>query len=257
MKNLTSWGVAAAALLAVVTAATMATAAPEPRRPPASLPAAASVSTVAPAAAPDTMAQRLLACSACHGPEGRATASGYQPRIAGKPAGYLFQQLRHFRDGRRSHAAMATLLAPLPDAYLREMADYFAGLDLPYPAPAERPPAPEASRRAEALVLRGDPGRDLPACAACHGAALTGLQPAVPGLLGLPRDYLIAQIGAWRTGLRHATEPDCMGRIARQLTPDDIGALAGWLAAQAVPSPSHPAPAPTQPLPHACGSVRP
>lgn len=229
MKNLTSWGVAAAALLA----ATMAT------------------------AAPDTMAQRLLACSACHGPEGRATASGYQPRIAGKPAGYLFQQLRHFRDGRRSHAAMATLLAPLPDAYLREMADYFAGLDLPYPAPVERPPAPEAARRAEALVLRGDPAHDLPACAACHGAALTGMQPAVPGLLGLPRDYLIAQIGAWRTGLRHATEPDCMGRIARQLTPDDIGALAGWLASQAVPVPSHPAPAPTQPLPQACGSVRP
>ena len=40
------------------------------------------------------MAQRVLACTGCHGPEGRAAADGYYPRIAGKPAGYLFNQLR-------------------------------------------------------------------------------------------------------------------------------------------------------------------
>ena len=28
------------------------------------------------------------------------------------------------------------------------------------------------------------------ACASCHGSALTGVEPTVPGLLGLPRDYL-------------------------------------------------------------------
>ncbi len=261
---LTSWGAACALVLA----ATASAAAPASSRPtPVPGPAAAAPSapsTVlapAPARAPasqaDTMAQRLLACTACHGPEGRATASGYQPRIAGKPAGYLFQQLRHFRDGRRSHAAMATLLAPLPDAYLREISEHFASQDLPYPAPGQRPPPPGEARRAEALVKNGDPARKLPACAACHGALLTGMQPAVPGLLGLPRDYLIGQIGAWRTGLRHATEPDCMAGISRSLTPDDIGALASWLSAQAVPVPAHPAPAPTRPLPQDCGSVRP
>jgi cytochrome c553 len=32
---------------------------------------------------PDTLDQRLKACSACHGDEGRATTAGYYPRIAG------------------------------------------------------------------------------------------------------------------------------------------------------------------------------
>ena len=76
--------------------------------------AQAAPETAAPAApplrVPDTMAQRALACTGCHGPQGRATASGYVPRLAGKPADYLFQQLRHFRDGRRSNPEMAHLL---------------------------------------------------------------------------------------------------------------------------------------------------
>jgi hypothetical protein len=69
-------------------------------------------------------------------PEGRAAPDGYYPRIAGKPAGYLYNQLLNFRDGRRAYALMTNLLAPLDDAYLREIAGHFAGLDLPYPAPA-------------------------------------------------------------------------------------------------------------------------
>src|SRR4051794_11756086 len=52
------------------------------------------------AAAPkfeDTMAQRVLACTGCHGPQGRAAPDGYYPRIAGKPPGYLYNQLLNFR----------------------------------------------------------------------------------------------------------------------------------------------------------------
>ena len=41
----------------------------------------------------DTMAQRTQACTACHGNQGRAAADGYYPRLAGKPAGYLYNQL--------------------------------------------------------------------------------------------------------------------------------------------------------------------
>ena len=58
------------------------------------------------------------------------------------------------------------------------------------------------------------------ACASCHGTALMGILPSTPALLGLPRDYLAAQLGAWQTGLRRAHAPDCMGRIAKALTPN-------------------------------------
>ena len=201
----------------------------------------------------NTIAQRVLACTGCHGREGRAAADGYYPRIAGKPAAYLFNQLRAFRDGRRHYELMSSLLATLDDAYLREIADHFAALDLPWPAPA--PATENAAVRAagEALVRRGDAARGLPACDACHGTAMTGRAPAIPGLVGLPRDYLIAQLGAWKTGKRHALEPDCMAHIAERLTPADIGAVSAWLAAQTVPLHAAPAGESVAALPTACG----
>jgi cytochrome c553 len=39
----------------------------------------------------------VAACTLCHGKEGVAGTDGYYPRIAGKPAGYLYQQLLNFR----------------------------------------------------------------------------------------------------------------------------------------------------------------
>lgn len=206
----------------------------------------------------DSMAQRVLACTGCHGAEGRSAPDGYYPRIAGKPAGYLFHQLQNFREGRRPYAPMARLIAPLDDAYLREIAEHFAGLDLPYAAPPAATTSPEALARGRRLTLQGDPGRRLPACAACHGAALTGVAPAVPGLLGLPRDYLVSQLGAWRDGSRRAHAPDCMADLARRMSPDEVVAVAQWLAAQPVPQPSTPlvsTAALPAPMPLRCGSL--
>ena len=196
----------------------------------------AAVAPAAPVQVPDTLAQRLQPCMACHGPEGRASRDGYLPRIAGKPAAYLYQQLLNFRDGRRSNSAMAGFLAHQRDDYLREMASYFAALDLPYPNPALTTASPAELARGARLAREGDPARRLPACSACHGSALGGTLPAVPGLLGLPRDYLIAQLGAWQTGQRHATAPDCMAELSRRLAPADASAVASWLALQPIPA---------------------
>lgn len=199
------------------------------------------------------MARRVQACTLCHGEQGRATPGGFFPRIAGKPADYLYHQLLNFRDGRRNNDGMRYLLDTLSDDYLRVIARHFGSLDLPYPPPL--PPQGDAATlaRGEALVRRGDHGRELPACITCHGEAMTGTLPAVPGLLGLPRDYLIGQLGAWRTGLRKAFAPDCMAHVAQALAPDDIGAVASWLAAQPLPAETHPAPPPSRPLPLRCG----
>jgi len=216
--------------------------------------AAAAVVSAAPKVE-DTMAQRVQACTGCHGPQGRAASDGYYPRIAGKPAGYLYNQLVGFRDGRRPYALMAGLLAPLSDAYLREIAEHFAALELPYPPPQPATGSVDALTRGEALVLRGDAALKLPACVQCHGAALMGVAPAVPALIGMPRDYLNAQLGAWRTGSRHAPSPDCMAQVAQRLAPADISALSQWLAAQPVPSGAKPAAALPAALPLPCGGM--
>lgn len=206
----------------------------------------------------DSMAQRVRACAACHGGQGGASAEGYVPRIAGKPAVYLHQQLLAFRDGRRRHDGMARLLEHLSDAYLAEMAAHFAALNLPYaPVNAGRSTAaPQQLLRGQMLATQGDASLQLPACNACHGSSLMGVQPAVPGLLGLPKDYVLSQLGRWRLGVRQAREPDCMAQIAQRLAPTDMAAVAAWLQSQIVPA--NPAPQQQAPLswPLACGSWR-
>ena len=198
---------------------------------------------------PDTLAQRLLACTACHGRDGRSTLQGYVPRIAGKPAGYLFNQLRHFRDGRRPHPGMARLLQFMTDDYLRDIAGHFATLQVPYAVPLPTAETAALLQRGQQLAQRGDATLKLPACGQCHGSALMGVAPNLPGLLGLPRDYLVAQVGAWQTGQRRAHHPDCMAKVARRLVSADLGAVTAWLAAQPVPADAKPATAaPPQPV---------
>lgn len=193
------------------------------------------------AAAPleDSMAQRTLACTACHGEQGRAGPDGYYPRLAGKPAAYLYNQLQNFRTDRRHYPLMAGLLDNLSDAYLRDVANYFSALSLPYPAPLPSTASAAELQRGRQLALEGEPKRGLPACTQCHGQALTGTNPATPGLLGLPADYLNAQLGGWQTGQRHAIAPDCMTKVVQQLSDSDINAVSRWLAAQPVPANAH------------------
>ncbi|MFZ6742263.1 c-type cytochrome [Undibacterium sp. JH2W] len=187
---------------------------------------------------PDTLEQRLKACTACHGAEGRANSDGFYPRIAGKPAGYLYNQLLNFRDGKRTYPAMRYMVAHMSDAYLKEIAEYFASQHPPYSAPQASLANASLLEQGRLLVVQGDKARGLPACVSCHGKGMTGLAPFVPGLLGLPRDYLIAQLGAWQTGSRKAHAPDCMQQVAGKLRPEDIAAVSSWLAVQNVPTDS-------------------
>jgi cytochrome c553 len=203
----------------------------------------------------DTMAQRTMACTACHGKEGRAAPDGYYPRIAGKPAGYLYNQLLNFREGRRHYGLMTRLLDPLSEAYLFEIAQHFASLDLPYPPPQPATLPPAVIERGRIVATQGDAKAKVPACIQCHGDRLTGVAPNTPGLLGVSRDYINAQLGAWQTGQRHARAPDCMADIAKRLAPEDVTAVGAWLASQPLPADSHPAASMSRKPPLECGSA--
>lgn len=207
----------------------------------------------------DDIAQRTQACTACHGNQGRAAPDGYYPRLAGKPAGYLYNQLLHFKEGRRHYGLMTQLVDPLSNAYLMEIAQYFAQIKAPYAAPVKSNVPAGLLAAGERLVMQGDPSRQIPACIQCHGQAMTGVLPSTPGLLGLPRDYVNSQLGAWKTGQRRAHAPDCMKAVVAQLTDADINAASSWLAAQVVPADSGPV-ATRPPLPAGarrvdCGSA--
>jgi len=203
----------------------------------------------------DTMEQRMLACAGCHGKQGEGSRQNeYYPRIAGKPPEYLFRQLVNFRDGRRSYPQMVYFTRYLSDDYLREIAVYYSKMTPPFPTPIQPSATKDALTRGEQLVRNGDQAKGIPACASCHGKALTGMLPGVPGLVGLYPDYINGQLGAWRSGLRRASEPDCMARIAQRMNGSDSAAVAAYLAYQPGTPTSLPAPEAKQKLPMACGS---
>ncbi|MBO9647703.1 MAG: c-type cytochrome [Variovorax sp.] len=202
----------------------------------------------------DSMEARVQGCVTCHGQSGQGTENGYFPRIAGKPAGYLYNQLVAFRDGTRHYAPMNYLVAYLPDAYLKEIAQHFASQRPPF-APGEAMKVdPEALRRGATLVAAGDSGKGIPACVACHGVGLTGMEPGIPGLVGLRPTYVVAQLTRWRVGERHAAEPDCMKRVATRLSDADMNAVAAFLSQQGAPKDPSPEPANLVRMPLACGS---
>jgi cytochrome c553 len=186
------------------------------------------------------MAQHVAPCAPCHGAQGEGSSNPYFPRLAGKPAGYLLNQLIAFQQGRRHYAPMNYLLEFQRGDYLAAMATFFARQPLQIPVQ----PTPTASTavlaHGEDLVQHGAPSRSIPPCSACHGARLTGMEPGIPGLLALNPDYITAQLGAWRYGTRTAAAPDCMQQVAGRLTDADITAVAAWLSSRPLPADATP-----------------
>ena len=189
---------------------------------------------------PDTLQQRIMACTTCHGVHGEGTpGSGYFPRLAGKPAAYLARQMQDFQNGLRKYAPMEYTVRQLSPAYMQEIAEYFAAQQVPYGRSPLPPVSAATLQRGEQLVSKGDPARQIPACASCHGSQLIGVQPSTPGLVGLPYDYLSAQLGSWRTHTRGTVTPDCMALVANRLSASDITAVAAALASRQLPADTH------------------
>jgi len=205
-------------------------------------------------AAPDTIEARARACTPCHGEQGQGTDNDYFPRLAGKPAGYLKNQLVAFRDGRRRYAPMNYLLEYQTDAYLEKIGAYFSALRPAPMSPASSDASATVLARGKTLVSDGDQAHGVPACAGCHGPKLTGMEPGIPGLVGLRANYISAQLGAFRYGTRTAVAPDCMQLVAASLTESDVTAVAKYLASQPVPADPSPVSQGALAMPFACGS---
>ena len=204
--------------------------------------------------APDSIETRTLACTPCHGMQGRGTHDAYFPRLAGKPAGYLYNQLAAFRDGRRHYSPMNYLLEYQNDDYLRAMAEYFSTQNPPLVPRDSTSPDNAVLARGRELATRGDARRGIPACAGCHNPNFTGMEPGVPALIGLQPNYISAQLGAWRYGTRTALSPDCMQTVAGLLSENDVTALAAWLSSLPPQQDAKPLPQGSLIPPLVCGS---
>ena len=79
------------------------------------------------------------------------------------------------------------------------------------------------------LVERGDPARGLPACNSCHGPTAGG-PIETPTLARQNRDYLAAQMRAYKSGGRRNDIYTRMRSVAGKLTDREIDRLAAYYA---------------------------
>lgn len=79
----------------------------------------------------DPAAGRKLSrmCAVCHGKDGVAVRP-HTPDIAGQDAGYLAEQLTHYRTGQRVHPEMNVVAGPLTDAQIADLAAWYAAQEL-------------------------------------------------------------------------------------------------------------------------------
>ena len=168
----------------------------------------------------------LIACARCHGLRGEGGGSGAFPRLAGQPAPYLAESLRDYALGVRPSGVMHPIAAELSDDDMRDLADYFAGVEVPGQDGGSRDSDSARWRLGATIAETGIPARSVPSCEPCHGE---NAAPIYPRLAGQLETYLVRQLELWRSGLRDATPAaQVMTAFAQPLRDDEIAALAHY-----------------------------
>ena len=72
---------------------------------------------------------KTQACATCHGTDGMSPAPN-TPHLAGQPEGYLVDQLKAFRSGRRPSEVRNVVAKPLSDADIAELAAWYAAQEI-------------------------------------------------------------------------------------------------------------------------------
>jgi cytochrome c553 len=176
-----------------------------------------------------------LNCTACHGDRGISHSALY-PTLAGMDATVIYKQLDDFRSGHRSWGAMNAIGQALSLQDSADVAAYFAtqrgglptltGNRVPEPGRSLSEPDP-----AKRLIFAGAPERGIPPCSACHGPG--GYKLGAPALQGQQAAYIEEQLVAFTQGLRQNDIFEQMRIIARQLTPNEMQAVAAFYSVPA------------------------
>jgi cytochrome c553 len=72
--------------------------------------------------------KKYVLCAGCHGPTGAGNEALKYPRLAGRDAAYVAQQLRAFKSGGRDNATMKAMVAGLSEQDIDNLAAYIATL---------------------------------------------------------------------------------------------------------------------------------
>ncbi|HXC08625.1 MAG TPA: c-type cytochrome [Steroidobacteraceae bacterium] len=169
-------------------------------------------------------AAKAVVCQACHGANGNSTNPEW-PSLAGIGADYITEQLKNFKEGKRTNPVMMPNVANLKDDDMADLGAYFDSL-----TNTGLEADPSYWQAGEKLYRGGDAARGIPACMACHGPTGRGNEPAkFPALRGQQSVYLAKQLNDYASGARATGPNGIMQTIAKRLSPDDIRNLASYL----------------------------
>jgi cytochrome c553 len=186
---------------------------------------AADVSTAGMTDAQKAALQKTIeTCSACHGLNGRSVAPTF-PILAAQTAPYIELQLHAFKDQTRAdpdaQAYMWGMASQLDDAAISGLAAYFSKQS----AAAGKSGNAALIALGKQIFMEGVPGRQIPACATCHGAQAQGNGP-FPRLAGQHAPYLLKQLLVIQSVLRTAP---VMHGVIKDLTRDQMQAVVAYL----------------------------
>ncbi|UJJ59863.1 MULTISPECIES: c-type cytochrome [Rhodanobacter] len=233
-------GSALALVLALSASAVMAQDAKPETATPAAVSTAATPAGAATAAAPAPAATAAAAkpgdatagqakaavCGACHGMDGNSTNAQF-PKLAGQSEQYIVRQLTSFKAAKRQNPIMMGMAAPLSEQDMHDLGAYFASKTA-LPGVADQ----ALVERGQTLFRQGDAARGIPACMACHSIDGRGNPGAIyPQLASQHAQYIEATLKAWHDGTTWGDDAraQVMPAIAKQLSADDIAALASYI----------------------------
>jgi len=163
--------------------------------------------------------ERLPACFACHGENGRSETSEV-PSLGGQPEYYLTIQLYMFREKLRVVEIMNDVMKGLSDDDLKKLAATIAKLP---PPPPDGAPDPAKAEQAKAIVAQNR-------CNFCHSPNFAGDQN-VPRLAGQREDYLVKTLREYKGNTRRGYDAS-MADVLYTVSDEQIAALAHFLARQ-------------------------
>lgn len=164
-----------------------------------------------------------LNCTMCHGAQGMSASNA--PNLAGQYPEVVIKQLHDYKGGKRSSSIMELLAKDRSDRDIDDLAAYYASL------PKARTAPTTYDESLPTLVRVGAPLRNVAPCISCHGGV--DQKFGAPWVEGMPKDYLIAQLKAFRTGERRNDSEAQMRNVARSMTDPEIEEVAGFYARKA------------------------
>ena len=174
---------------------------------------------------PQFIQNKVIACAVCHGQVGISTYPQW-PNLAGQHQAYLVKQLNDLKKGAERNApTMATLIAPLTEQDIDNLAAYYARMPM-----AKGSTPKKFVERGEQLYRGGDFKQRITACIACHGPQGAGnAEAGFPVISGQHAAYTVMQLQAFKEGKRTNDLNHIMQDISGRMTLDDMEAVAHYI----------------------------